>query len=246
MATLTATPDAPSGAVDLAATGLSGSVNIVRIDALGVVLAVRNADPAVLSGGSWTGQDFEGPLDELVTYEARNAATGSALATSSAVTLASNGKFWLVHPGHPELSITPVVAALNLGARKARSVALDVLGRALPLGQSLARSAFAGTLSVRISTGADLAALNTILDDGHVLVLRAPGSWIGYRYRYIQVGDVDFDQLIRVPDGRFTVSLPWVEVTRPAGIADTTVTLVGAGSAYLDTTLTLTSAGAKD
>ena len=244
---LTATANSTTGVVSLAASGLGVTeADIIRIDALGVETGVRNGEPAEVTGGSWSGDDYEGPLDEAVTYEARNTGTGAVIATSSPVTLASGGKVWLVHPGQPDLNVTLTVAEISPGTRKARSVALDVLDRSLPLGQSLRRSGYAGDLAVRVSTGAELEAIDAIISDGHVLVLRTPATWIGYRTRYVQIGDVDFTQLIRVPDGRFTIRLPWVEVERPAGISDTDTVLIGSGSVYLSTTIAITSAGVAE
>lgn len=229
---LTATPVPADGVVTLSLTGAGvATATITRIDAAGNTVAVRNGDPATITAGNWTGFDYEAPLDAPVTYQATNVSTGAVLATSSAVTLDSLGKFWLGHPGRPELNIAPVVAAISPGTRKARAQVFEVIGRSLPVAQSLRRSSYAGTMTLRARDGEELAGINDLITDGHVLMMRAPASWPGYGSRYIQVGDVDFEQLIRVPDGRFTITLPWTEVARPAGLAET-----GAGYRWSDLT----------
>lgn len=234
---ITVTANPSGGVITVAATGLAAAAaTIVRTDSAGNTSVVRNGDPATLASGNWTGNDYEAPLDDPVTYEARDSSSGTVLATSSAVTLDSDGRFWLGHPGKPTLNLAPVVKGIQPGTRKARSTTLDIIGKTLPVGQSLRRGSYSGSLVVSTRTENELDALNSLIGDGNVLLMRAPASWVGYGSRYVQIGDVDFEQLIRVPDGRFTVSLPWTEVSRPAGLAQ-----AGPGYRWVDITTAFAS-----
>jgi hypothetical protein len=231
VAALTATASASGGYVDLSLAGAAVATNhtINRIDGAGNVAAVRNGDPALTGGGgTWTGQDYEAPLDTAVTYKAYVGAT--LIATSSPTTLDSLGAPWLGHPGIPTYNFRPLVRELRLGGMAARAEVHHVIGRRLPVGQSLRRSSYAGELVLRILDGDDLTALETILGDGHVLLYRAPATWVGHGTRYLQIGDTAVENLTRVAtDGRFNITLPWTEVDRPAGLAQ-----AGLGFAWSD------------
>lgn len=217
----TAVTDPDNGVITLALTGAGvDTATITRTDAQGNIVAVRNGDPATITAGSWNGSDYEAPLDVPVSYRVTDVDSSAVLDTTTTVTLASGGRFWLGHPGKPTLNITPVVREIQPGTRKARSQNFDILGRTLPVGQSLRRASYSGTLVLRARDEDELWGINEILDDGHVLLMRAPATWPGYGSRYIQVGDAEVAQQIRVPDGRFTVTLPWTEVSRPVGLAE--------------------------
>jgi hypothetical protein len=222
MATLTATASAPGGYVGLELTGgTDGQYTITRTDANGNVDPVRNGDPAVYSGG-WVGQDFEAPLDELLTYTATMVESPFTVTTATAVTLAADdGLPWLTHPGKPSLSMRILPADFILGARPGRSMVFAVLGRRRGVGQSIARGGYEGELILRITGQAELDDLDALLDDGAPLLLRGPASWIGYGNRYLQIGEVRLERLTRVgTDGRFLATLAFIEVDRPAGTAE--------------------------
>jgi hypothetical protein len=231
VAALTAISDTNGGYITVSLTGAATATNhtISRVDVAGNTAVIRNGDPALTGGGgAWSGQDYEAPLDAAVTYQAR---VGSTLvATSGSATLSSGGAPWLGHPGKPSLNFRPLVREFKLGAMAARATVHSVISRRLPVGQSLRRSSYAGTLELRITTGEELVALETILDDGHVLLYRAPATWINHGTRYLQIADVAVENVTRAAaDGRFTVMLPWTEVARPAGLAQ-----AGLGFAWTD------------
>lgn len=230
-AALAATGNTTGGYVDLALTGAAVATNhtLSRIDGAGNVTVVRNGDPALTGGaGSWSGQDYEAPLDEAVTYRA--VAASVTVATSAPVTLDSGGEPWLGHPGKPTYNFRPLVREFKLGVREARATVHNIIGRRLPIGQSLMRGGYKGDLVLRITDAVDLALVEQILGDGHVLLYRAPAAWIGHGTRYLQIGDVEVENLTRAAaDGRFNLALPWTEVDRPAGLAQ-----AGLGFAWSD------------
>jgi hypothetical protein len=233
MATLTATSFTAGGYVHLLLSGAAANTGhtVTRTDSAGNVVTVRSGDPATTDAtGAWNGQDYESPMDSPVTYTAKAGAT--TVATSAEVTLASGGLPWLIHPGKPSRNFRPVVREFRLGGTGARAVVHAVIGRTLPVGQSLRRSSYTGELEIFCVDAADLLEVETILEDGHVLLYRAPGSWVGQGTRYVQIGDTKVERLTRVgTDGRFRVTLPWTEVGRPAGLAQ-----VGPGFMWSDVT----------
>lgn len=219
---LTATANTTGGyvALELSDAG-TGAYTVTRTAADGATAAVRNGEPAVASAGGWLGNDYEAPLDQSLVYTATLTTTPFTVTSAAPVTLASDGRCWLGHPGRPGLNMRPLVAELQLTQRTARSQVLAVFGRAKPIGQSLRRNSQEGSLMVRTSTAAEFAALEALIDDGSPLLLRAPSTWVAYGHRYIQVGDVVAERLTRVgTDARFLVTLPWIEVERPAGPAE--------------------------
>lgn len=239
-ALLVATANDGGGHVSLALTGVTsgmaptGKVRLYRIDAAGTLTPVRNGDTATLSGEAWSGQDYEIPLDTLVSYSARNESSGAVIVNSSSVIVASGEEPWLGHPGVPALNIRPIVKAFSPGTRKARATSHDVIGRTFPIGQSLRRGGYAGTLELWVNGQSELDAIDDLLDDGSVLLYRAPASWIHHGTRYLQVGDTDHSKALRIStDGRYSVTLPWVEVARPAGLA-----AAGPGSRWADVLIT--------
>lgn len=234
MATLTATADSANGVVILALAGSAETTaTVLRIDGAGNRVAVRNGDPAPTPSGSWDGLDYEAPLDTSVSYEAVNVTTSAVLATSGAVSLTSDERPWLGHPGVPSRNIRPVVADFKPGTRLARSTTLQAIGRARPIAQSLRRTSLSGgALMIRTSTFAELQAVHDLIDDGHVLLLRGPAAWGGYGTRYVQIGDVEFEPLTRVgAESRYLITMPFTEVDRPAGLAQS-----GTGYRWVDVT----------
>lgn len=221
MATITAT--AVPGTNPYVNVDLSGfveaSVLVFRVDDVGNETAVRNGDPLTLSSGAGVIQDYEAPLDQNAHWDARNLATGAVIASSSTVQLASNGNVYLGHPGKPTLNMQIIVTEWRPGTRRSRSATFDVIGKALPVARSFRRAGHAGTLRVRTETSADRQTLDELLDDGFPLLIRAPSDWdIGTKY--LHIGDTDTDMLVRTPARpRRIMTLPWVEVQRPAGLA---------------------------
>lgn len=238
VATLSATVQPDLGYVNLQLNGVTPqtTVGVYRIDGAGNFTAIRNGDPAPIDGQSWFGQDYEAPLDVNVYYTVRDPLANNALiADSQVVNLASGGRPWLGHPGKPSLNMRPTVGSFTPGTRASRAAIHDVIGRNYPVAQTLRRASLAGTMMLRLSGTDELNALHSILDDGHVLLLRAPSTWVGLGAngsRYIQVGDAEFAPLIRtLTDGRYTATLPWTEVDRPAGLAQG-----GVGFRWVDVT----------
>lgn len=219
---LVATPDQAGGFVQLDATGLGviTQANLYRIDSAGNEALVRNGDPIAVAGGIFGTQDYEAPLDELLTWEVRNTGTGAVITSTTGTLPSVTDRAWLGSPGKPSLNVTVLPARFVPKTRRARSATFDVIGRTRPVGQSLRRGGDQGDLIVRFNTHAAYEAVQALLDDGSALLLRGPATWPTMGARYIQIGDIEYEPVTRVlTDERSTLSLPWVEVDRPAGLA---------------------------
>lgn len=234
--TATATPDPDNPYVDLALAGFAESqANVVRINDAGAETLVRNGDPKLLVAGAASLQDYECPTDTNQRWEARNTSTGAVIATSATLQLASGGNVYLGHPGKPTLNMRVTVRIWDPGVRPSNSAVFNVINKALPVARSFKRSGPRGSLSVKIDSFVDLARLHALLDDGFPLLLRAPGNpdW-GIGAKYLAIGDVPTELTVRVPAvQRRWVTLPWVEVDRPAGLAQG-----GPGFRWADVTAT--------
>lgn len=223
MATITATPapgDNPYVNVDLA--GFSATeVRLYRLDVAGNAALVRNGDPLPITGGIAVVQDYETPLDVGQSWEARDTLTGAVIAASATVTLASGGRVYLGHPGKPSLNTPVVIGTWDPGRRPARSSVHHVIGRALPVARAMRRAGPSGSMRLRVDTFAELENLAALLDDGQPLLLRTPASpdW-GIGAVYLDIGDVGEDLSVRTPFAqRRWLDLPWTQVSRPAGLA---------------------------
>jgi len=202
-------------------TGMSVSTaNLYRIDGAGTETLVRNGDPLTVTAGSATMQDYECPLDTDQYWQARNVSTGAAIVTSSTIQLPSSGNVYLGHPGKPTLNLAVALRGWDPTVRKSRSATFDVIGKRLPVARSFLRAATSGSMTIKVASFADLAAIDALIDDGQPLLLRTPGNpdW-GIGAKYISVGDVSVEMPTLPTDGLRWVTVPWTEVDRPAGLA---------------------------
>jgi hypothetical protein len=222
MAALVATPNQAGGYVSLAGSALGvATANVYRIDVAGNEVLVRNGDPITVSAGLFTTQDYEAPLDVSVDYEVRNVSTGAVIASDTAVILPSIAdRAWLGHPGKPSYNMTVLPKTFVPSTRRARAATFPVIGSSLPIAQSLRRSGYEGILVVKIAEDSERLALDTLLDDGAVLLLRGPASWPTMGHRYLQIQDTEYEPATRVlTDERAKMALPWIQVSRPTGLA---------------------------
>lgn len=222
MAALVATPNQAGGYVSLVGSALGvATANVYRIDVAGNEVLVRNGDPITVSAGAFTTQDYEAPLDVTLAYEVRNVSTGVVIASDTGVILPSIAdRAWLGHPGKPSYNMAVLPKAFVPSSRKARAATFPVIGSSLPIAQSLRRSGEEGTLVVKLDDDDDRLALHTLLDDGAVLLLRGPATWKTMGHRYLQIQDTEFEPLTRVlTDERASMTLPWIQVSRPSGLA---------------------------
>lgn len=196
------------------------SANVVRVNIDdGSSSAVRNADPATLSGGQWIGTDYEVPLDAGFYYRATAPDMPGYSAISPSYVLDSAGRTFLKHPGRPALNSSVSVESAPDLARPVAQGVFDVLGRAQPVAVSMRRAAARGTLTLNTATESERAALLLLLDDGTPLLLATPEGY-GLGNVYIAVGEVAEQRVTGTGyewSRRWT--LPFVIVDRPTGAA---------------------------
>lgn len=231
VAAITATPNTSGGyvALSLSGFGATTSANVYRIDLAGNTVAVRNGDPLTISGGIATSSDYEAATDTPFTWEARSTTTGLALATSGSATLDSGGLVWLGHPGKPTLNRTFTVKGLTPGTRPARAGTYGVIGKRLPVVRTMRRGGPAGVLKLKLTTAAEWTVLCDLIDDGYPLLLRLPSGWV-FSAAYLAIGDVEPEQPSGIAtDPLMNVTLPWVQVDRPTGLAQ-----AGPGQTWAD------------
>jgi hypothetical protein len=192
---------------------------IVRVTPDGRSVPVRNAEPATLTAGTVVLDDFECPLDTVVYYVARSLESEDTV-TSADVTLASDARMWLKHPGRPVLNINIVLALTPDRARELAATIQPALGRRNVVSVTDGRRhGPTAELTLRTTTIAQANALRTILDDGSPLLLQAPD---GYDIGSVWIQPMEFGEkwLIRyLPDERRVWTLSFATVDRPAGLA---------------------------
>lgn len=210
----------PRVKLDVSWTGAS-SVSVVRRDPDGATRAVRQGDPAALTGGLVTIYDYESFFGQVTTYDV---IAGTDTITSNEVTLSpdmASDQGWLRHPGSPSLSMLVNLAGDGTPTYPVARSVLRPLGRATPIvvtdGRRKSKSA---ELLVRTFSLAERQQLLGLIDDSSVLLLDVPPAR-GWRitHQYMSFGDATATPL--VPSNPHTPwdewSLPYDVVDRPAG-----------------------------
>lgn len=220
--TFTATPqptnNPPRTLLQLTYTGET-TATITRADPDGVVRTVRLADPATLTGGSWTGFDYESWFGQSTTYTAT--VGGGGTITTAASTL-SVSQVWMRHPGVPSLSMPIDFQGEGQPVRPVNQAILEPLNRPTPIVVTDGRRrAKRGTLTVRTKTDSEAAAWLALLDDTTVLLLDIPPN-IPFgitAHQYVSLGDLTEDRLRPdyYPHPWRIWSVPFVVVDAPAG-----------------------------
>ena len=230
--TLTATAEPDYARVLLSITWdtptAPATATISRVNADGSTEVVRSANPAPLVAGQWVGHDYDPGLDSVISYVATSTDQPGTVIESTEITLPSQGKSWLKHPGKPSMNrIVTVVRPPSL-TRPIDVGVFSVLGRRLPIAVSTTRRSATGTLELASFTEDDRAGLLNLFSDGAVLLFTAPNGY-GVGRLFLAVGDVEEVN----PSGAGTEpsrvwTVPFTEVGAPAG------DVLAAGNSYSD------------
>jgi hypothetical protein len=246
MPSITATPEPTRGyvllQVNFSDLGTVTNVKVVRVESDGTTSTVRthtsadtSGDYIELSAGLAVLYDTEAPLDSTIYYIATGLTSGTAT-TPTSVVLASGNNLFLKSPLHPwadqrivlqvpqEPECVPASAiffgSLDAETRQSRSSVFVVNNRRTPIMASRVRGSIVSTLLLYTRTFADRDALIAINASGDALFLQAPAQY-GIPDQYMAVGDYAVTRLL--PDHRKqarTNTMTYVEVDRPAGLAD--------------------------
>lgn len=215
-ATAVAAGDPPRVDLSLSWTGAE-EITIQRVDPDGRTRPVRNAEPADLTSGAWTGADYESWFGESTVYQATS---GSATIDAAAVSLDVD-TVWLRHPGTPTLSQQIRFEGWSDLVRPVTQAVLEPLGRLYPIvitdGK---RKSPRTTMTVRALTLTELDEVLALFADAAVLLLDVPpGKGYGITHHYIAAGDLTEARLnpgIYASETR-TLTMPVIVVDRPAG-----------------------------
>lgn len=218
--TLVATPEPdsvpPRTLLELEYTGQT-EATVTRLDPDGRSRPVRLAEPAVLSGGLWTGYDYESWLNEPATYTATTA--GGSVDSDEVILIAGP---WLRHPGVPSLSvIIEPVGPIEDRTRPVNEAIQEPLGRVYPVVITDGRrKAIRSALSFRTRTPEEADALVAIMDDTVPLLIDV-GAYLGlgFVHAYLAFGDL-VEKPFRDdygPDQWRTFTARYTVVDRPAG-----------------------------
>ncbi len=221
VAAVTAIVDSANVAVALSLTGAAGygTAYVVRVDAGTGLRTTLFGEPVTVTGGAWTGTDYELGMDTGYTYSVEDTASTTVIATVAVAAIASSGRAFLKSTVVPGLNTQIYPLAVPTRATGSGSGKHQVLQRALPIIVTTARAGPTWTLETLTQTSAERAAMRTILASGSVLLLStAPASGIGNAY--VDIGDVTeepADPVYSNPARKW--SLPCTETTRPVGAA---------------------------
>lgn len=208
MTTLTATPDLVTGTVRLLATGLPDSpVTITRTDAAGRT-GVRMRAGQVPALGVLDVTDYEPALAGLVTYE--------VLGATASVDLTEAASTWLTVPLVVERSQQVALGVVVASQRDSQTTVHQVIGRPDPVAVLRPLTTRRGTLTVWCP---DYVAAQSIADLyalGEVVQLRQPDYPGLDMYHVAETLGTVVEAPMTNPR-RWTVTLGFVEVARPAG-----------------------------
>jgi hypothetical protein len=225
-----ATPYGGGGANSTTSTRAGGqtySVDVYRTDPDGRTVEVRQA-PIRLSAGAAILYDYEGSIDQAVSYQT---SYGGQTETVSGVVLSTNGVPWLIHPGQPELSRPLGVLTWPTWKRPVDQGVFQPIGRKFRIVVSTRRQSVEGDLQVFTESGPDTQGMEAILADGVALLLKGTAAE-NAGTRWVSVGDVT-QQPFEVDLTAFAVwTLPLVEVDAPSGNALPPATYADASATF--------------
>ena len=178
-----------------------------RIDRVvsGVATPVRG-----VADGAGVLFDYECPQETSVTYT-------DGLAESDEVEIPNVGE-WLIHLGRPELSQQVVFARLPGEDAPSNAATLDIPGGGT-IAATFPRSSNRGQFVLNTYTLEEKAALSALLADGSTLFLSTHAD-VDFGPCYLALGDASWQRrLLGIADKGRRVTLPYVEVQRPAQTA---------------------------
>lgn len=216
--TISATIDSGTNSAAISLSWIYSPAYVYRVDGnTGTMTPVRAAEPATLSGGVWTGSDYEIPLGKNFYYLA---SYGTSQITSTTYFLDNSGReSYLRHLTNDALSAQIFFTKVPELSRESVQDSVSVLNRAAPLVVSGdKRKTASGTLEIYTQSADEVADLWALFDDNSILLLQTPEDYLLDINTYISVGAVSTSS----PTGKGfipvrTWSIPFQVVDRPSG-----------------------------
>lgn len=237
--TATAEPEnvPPRVRINIVDTGTPAvtEVTVMRLDPDGRRHPVRTQDGGpfglTTSGSDHVGVlfDYEPPYGQPVTYTVEENP-----ATAASVTLNSE-QVWLIHPGVPSRSVPITITDLPDRQRQVRRGVFYPLGGKFPIVVTDGRrKAASGQLRVRTETDQARIAMDALLEDAQILLLNVPaGHRWGVTTMYLAIDTTRETRFLNWgPHPYRNWDLPYAEVARPAGGAQSQWSLADVQASY--------------
>jgi hypothetical protein len=213
-----------------------GTLTVVRPN----TFSDSSGDYIELSGGQAILYDTEAPLDVPLIYITDGligtVAAGTATDTPPGEVLASGEDLWLKAPLRPwadqrvvleipqEPDCLPESAiffvSMDIEVRGNRTTVAVINNRKNPIAMTRTRGGIASTLNLVTRRFADRDAVITLNADGDVLFFEGPAAY-AIPDQYMSVGDYSVSRLSTDHRRQWRLNaLPYVEVDRPAGLAE--------------------------
>lgn len=205
-----------SGGSIPAGTSISSVTNGTAVVISAAATATATAVSVTISGPRiGTVYDYEAPYGAPVSFSTRESPT----VVSAEVTVPADG-VWLTHVGVPALSMPISVASFGSRTRAVQRGVYRPMGRKFPVvhtdGQ---RKAPEGTIELNTFTLPEMAAFESLTEDGAVLLLNVPADlgW-GVPTAFVSLGDIEENRLIEYAgEPRRVMVLPYLVVDAPTG-----------------------------
>jgi len=193
------------------------SITIYRTDSSGETVSLRGATEAVLTG-SFVIDDYEAPLNTVLTYTATTRTITKVPSTGSqsyAIEL-SSVYTWLTDPVVPTNAVAVRVREFPSISKSIDNAMLSVIGSPYPVMVAGQRLAGSGRLSLLTLDLGELELLRSVLQSTAILLLRAPYTTWDLGTAFLGIGNVSESRWSRlISDPTRIIELDVTYVAQP-------------------------------
>lgn len=176
---------------------------------------VRGGSAVTISGTNANIDDYEFPVNVLVTYRVRTYTAGGALVNTFTALMARDlDVAWLKVPAAPYLNQPVTVVDRSDVTRRSRSALFDVVGRSFPVMVGDVASSVSYTLQLLTEDATERADLDYLFASGEVVFLHLPSTVDDLIGGYFAVGDVSNAPPLRLSKRRVW-NVPLTQVAPP-------------------------------
>jgi hypothetical protein len=215
---LTLSYDPVLSRIQLALTGAGGTAVTALFDRSpdGITYTtIRGGSAVTISATNANANDYEFPVNVLVTYRVRTYTAGGALVdTFTATTTRDLTQAWLKVPAAPYLNQPVTVVERSDVTRRSRNALFDVVGRSYPVMVGDVASSVSYTLDLLTEDVAARSSLDYLFASGEVVFLHLPSTVDDLIGGYFAVGDVSNAPPLRLSKRRVW-NVPLTQVAPP-------------------------------